>query len=49
MNRTIRAGYPVSIDRFWHALPADIEKIDALYERPSDTKIMFFTGELYCI
>ncbi|KAG8195098.1 hypothetical protein JTE90_013576 [Oedothorax gibbosus] len=46
-NRTLRAGYPVAINRFWHALPADIEKIDALYERLSDTKIMFFTGKNY--
>ncbi|GFQ96393.1 matrix metalloproteinase-17 [Trichonephila clavata] len=47
MNRTLRAGYPVSIERFWHALPDDIERVDALYERPIDTKIVFFTGKKF--
>lgn len=45
MNRTLRAGYPVSIDRFWYDLPPDITNIDALYERPTDTKIVFFAGK----
>lgn len=44
-NRTLRPGYPVSIDRFWYDLPPNISKIDALYERPSDTKIVFFAGK----
>ncbi|XP_015908910.2 matrix metalloproteinase-17 [Parasteatoda tepidariorum] len=47
MNKTLRSGYPVAIDRFWHDLPADIQQVDALYERPGDTKIVFFSGKLY--
>lgn len=47
LNRTLRTGYPVPIGRFWHALPDDIESIDALYERPIDTKIVFFTGKKF--
>ncbi|KFM60930.1 Matrix metalloproteinase-17, partial [Stegodyphus mimosarum] len=46
-NRTLRAGYPVSINRFWYDLPSDIKRIDALYERPTDTKIVFFSGKQY--
>ncbi|XP_055935789.1 matrix metalloproteinase-2-like [Argiope bruennichi] len=47
MNRTVKAGYPVLIERFWHTLPIDIEKVDAVYERPIDTKIVFFTGKKF--
>ncbi|GIY98429.1 matrix metalloproteinase-17 [Caerostris extrusa] len=47
VNRTLKAGYPVPIERFWHALPPEIENVDALYERPIDTKIVFFTGKKF--
>ncbi|GIY72997.1 matrix metalloproteinase-17 [Caerostris darwini] len=47
VNRTLKAGYPVPIERFWYALPPEIEKVDALYERPIDTKIVFFTGKKF--
>lgn len=42
----LKEGYPVKIDLFWFDLPADLEKIDAVYERP-DQKIAFFIGRQY--
>ncbi|UYV61285.1 MMP15 [Cordylochernes scorpioides] len=42
-NRLMK-GYPVTIDRFWYDLPPTLERIDAVYERPIDTKIVFFSG-----
>ncbi|XP_054724008.1 matrix metalloproteinase-2-like [Uloborus diversus] len=46
-NHTLRAGYPVSIDRFWFDLPANLTHVDAVYERPTDTKIVFFVGRFF--
>lgn len=40
-------GYPVEITRFWYGLPKDLEKIDALFERSSDGRIIFFIGGRY--
>lgn len=41
------AGYPVEITRFWYGLPKDLERIDALFERSSDGRIIFFIGIFY--
>ncbi|GIY24138.1 matrix metalloproteinase-2 [Caerostris extrusa] len=37
--------YPVEIKRFWY--DSDLETVDAVYERPIDTKIVFFSGAQY--
>ncbi|XP_077510510.1 matrix metalloproteinase-2-like isoform X2 [Amblyomma americanum] len=42
----LKPGYPVEISLFWYNLPKDLEKIDAVYERP-DQKIAFFIGRKY--
>lgn len=35
---------PVEMGQIWYGFPHDIQKIDAVYERPGDKKIMFFKG-----
>lgn len=47
--RTQRDGSLVSLNpaqtkHFWHGLPPGTNKIDAVYERKSDSKIIFFIG-----
>lgn len=36
---------PAQIKNFWMGLPEGINKIDAVYERKSDSRIIFFIGE----
>lgn len=35
---------PALITNFWIGLPLGTDKIDAVYERKSDSKIIFFIG-----
>ena len=37
---------PVEVSAFWYGLPADLDRVDAVYERP-DHKIVFFSGKSY--
>ena len=43
-RKQIRRGYPVSFKQMFIGLPENITKIDAVYERPIDNCIIFFTG-----
>ncbi|GAB6029831.1 hypothetical protein CHUAL_005540 [Chamberlinius hualienensis] len=45
----LKTNYPVEIDRFWFNLPANLSRIDAIYERPIDKRIVFFIGKKYWI
>ncbi|XP_076008086.1 matrix metalloproteinase-17 isoform X2 [Genypterus blacodes] len=52
--RTKRDGSLVSLNpalirNFWMGLPPGITKIDAVYERKSDSSIVFFIGSLYWV
>ncbi|XP_013774418.1 matrix metalloproteinase-2-like [Limulus polyphemus] len=38
---------PLAIDRFWYNLPADLDRVDAVYVRPLDDKIVFFLGNRF--
>ncbi|XP_015221451.1 matrix metalloproteinase-17 isoform X1 [Lepisosteus oculatus] len=40
---------PAQIHRFWRGLPLNLDSVDAVYERPSDHKIVFFKGEKYWV
>ncbi|XP_058477698.1 matrix metalloproteinase-25 [Solea solea] len=40
---------PAEIKNFWTGLPAGTDKIDAVYERRSDSSIVFFIGSQYWV
>ncbi|XP_061765818.1 matrix metalloproteinase-25 [Nerophis ophidion] len=40
---------PAQIKNFWMGLPAGVNKIDAVYERKSDSSIIFFIGSQYWV
>ncbi|XP_062410409.1 matrix metalloproteinase-17 [Sardina pilchardus] len=40
---------PAQIHRFWRGLPANLDSVDAVYERPGDHKIVFFKGVKYWV
>ncbi|XP_015923695.1 matrix metalloproteinase-17 isoform X2 [Parasteatoda tepidariorum] len=42
-------GYPVDFHLFFRSLPVSIRSIDAIYQRPTDYNIIFFTGSYYWI
>ena len=35
----------MKINRFWYGFPSSIDRIDAVFERPGDGKIVFFRGK----
>ncbi|RVE59547.1 hypothetical protein OJAV_G00189850 [Oryzias javanicus] len=40
---------PAQIKNFWIGLPPEMKKIDAVYERRSDSRIIFFIGSQYWV
>ncbi|XP_049595262.1 matrix metalloproteinase-17 [Syngnathus scovelli] len=40
---------PAQIHWFWRGLPANLDSVDAVYERPGDHKIVFFKGLKYWV
>ncbi|XP_060795393.1 matrix metalloproteinase-25 [Neoarius graeffei] len=40
---------PALIRNFWFGLPPDTEKIDAVYERKTDSRIIFFIGSQFWV
>ncbi|KAF8766645.1 Matrix metalloproteinase-17 like protein [Argiope bruennichi] len=42
-------GYPVDFHVFFTGIPRSIQSIDAVYQRPFDYNILFFTGQVYWI
>lgn len=46
----ILAGYPVEdFHRFFYKLPKSVERIDAIYQRDHDSKIVIFSGRQYWV
>ena len=41
-------GDPVELTAFWYGLPANVDKVDAVYER-QDHKIVFFAGKYFYV
>ena len=39
---------PIELSAFWYGLPDDVDRVDAVYERP-DHKIVFFVGPHYYV
>uniref|UniRef100_G3TU70 Matrix metallopeptidase 17 n=1 Tax=Loxodonta africana TaxID=9785 RepID=G3TU70_LOXAF len=40
---------PAQVHRFWRGLPLHLDSVDAVYERTSDHKIVFFKGDRYWV
>lgn len=40
----IRRAYPAPFKQMFIGLPEDVKNVDAVYERPTDNNILFFTG-----
>ena len=38
----------MELTAFWYGLPADVDKVDAVYERP-DHRIVFFAGKYFYV
>ena len=43
-ERHLVSLHPAQIQRFWRGLPANLDGLDAVYERPGDHKIVFLKG-----
>ncbi|XP_048476681.1 uncharacterized protein LOC109924719 [Rhincodon typus] len=41
----LTSSRPTRISRFWWGFPSNLEHVDAVYERQSDHKIIFFRGD----
>ncbi|XP_054168178.1 collagenase 3-like [Oppia nitens] len=44
-NRSMTSAKPIEIYRYWTDLPKDLKRVDAVYERLTDSKIVFFIGK----
>ena len=43
-RKQLRQGYPAPFKQMFIGLPKNITALDAIYERPTDNYILFFTG-----
>lgn len=43
-DRQLVSLQPAQVHRFWRGLPLQLERVDAVYERTSDHRILFFEG-----
>ncbi|KAL6095105.1 mmp25 [Pungitius sinensis] len=48
-DRLLVSFKPAQINNFWIGLPPGTNKIDAVYERKSDSRIIFFIGSQYWV
>lgn len=43
-DRQLVSLQPAQVHRFWRGLPLQLDRVDAVYERTSDHRIVFFKG-----
>ncbi|XP_021113354.1 matrix metalloproteinase-17 isoform X1 [Heterocephalus glaber] len=48
-DRHLVSLQPAQMHRFWRGLPRHLDGVDAVYERTSDHKIVFFRGDRYWV
>ncbi|KAM4628458.1 matrix metalloproteinase-25 [Discoglossus pictus] len=48
-SRQLVSLSPAHLHRFWLGLPPDLMKVDAVYERTNDSKIVFIAGSQYWV
>ncbi|XP_025031865.1 matrix metalloproteinase-17 [Python bivittatus] len=48
-GRHLTSPQPALITHFWRGFPSTLRKVDAVYERPADHRILFFSGPLYWV
>uniref|UniRef100_A0A8C5VSB9 Matrix metalloproteinase-17 n=1 Tax=Microcebus murinus TaxID=30608 RepID=A0A8C5VSB9_MICMU len=48
-DRHLVSLQPAQVHRFWRGLPLHLDGVDAVYERTSDHKIVFFKGDRYWV
>ncbi|XP_072834926.2 matrix metalloproteinase-17 isoform X1 [Pogona vitticeps] len=48
-SRHLTSLRPALITGFWRGLPPTLRKVDAVYERHTDHRILFFSGPLYWV
>ncbi|XP_030074274.1 matrix metalloproteinase-17 [Microcaecilia unicolor] len=48
-NKHLVSLQPAQIHRFWKGLPLNMNSLDAVYERTTDHKIVFFKGDRYWV
>ncbi|XP_073646019.1 matrix metalloproteinase-17 isoform X2 [Tursiops truncatus] len=48
-DRHLVSLQPAQVHRFWRGLPLRLDSVDAVYERTSDHKIVFFKGDRYWV
>ncbi|XP_023976641.2 matrix metalloproteinase-17 isoform X2 [Physeter macrocephalus] len=48
-DRHLVSLQPAQVHRFWRGLPLHLDSVDAVYERTSDHKIVFFKGDRYWV
>ncbi|KAL8173812.1 UNVERIFIED_CONTAM: hypothetical protein K2H54_026462 [Gekko kuhli] len=48
-GRHLTSLRPALITGFWRGLPSSLHKVDAVYERHTDHRILFFSGPLYWV
>ncbi|KAM9305070.1 matrix metalloproteinase-25 [Gastrophryne carolinensis] len=48
-TRNLVSLHPAQLHQFWHGLPPDLPRLDAVYERHNDSRIVFIAGNRFWV